>query len=158
MSIADGFCYKNDFIYVSEVGSLTVSEVTVYTDGASRGNPGLAGIGLVFFGSDGQEIKRMHRFLGTATNNVAEYTALLTALEQAQTMHVGRLNVFSDSELMVRQMNGEYRVRDEKLIPLYEQARQLASKLNKVTYTHVPRSRNKIADQLANQAIDSREK
>ncbi|HAW70681.1 MAG TPA: ribonuclease H, partial [Firmicutes bacterium] len=74
---------------------MTVSEVTVYTDGASRGNPGLAGIGLVFFGSDGQEIKRMHRFLGTATNNVAEYTALLTALEQAQTMHVGRLNVFS---------------------------------------------------------------
>ncbi|MGI5854046.1 MAG: ribonuclease HI family protein [Bacillota bacterium] len=130
--------------------------MTVYTDGASRGNPGLAGIGLVFFGSDGQEIKRIHRFLGTTTNNVAEYTALLTALEQALTMNVGQLNVFSDSELMVRQMNGEYKVRDEKLIPLYQQARQLASKFSKVTYTHIPRSRNKIADQLANQAIDER--
>lgn len=135
---------------------MTESEVTVYTDGASRGNPGLAGIGLVFFGSDGQEIKRVHRFLGTTTNNVAEYIALLTALEQAQAMNIGRLNVFSDSELMVRQMNGEYRVRDEKLVPLYEQVWQLASRLQKVTYTHVPRGRNKIADQLANQAIDER--
>jgi len=137
---------------------LVESVVTVYTDGASRGNPGLAGIGLVFFGSDGQEIKRMHHFLGTATNNVAEYTALLTALAEAQTMQIGQLSVFSDSELMVRQMNGEYRVRDEKLIPLYEKARQLASKLKKVTYTHVPRGRNKIADQLANQAIDGRDR
>lgn len=100
----------------------------------------------------------MHHFLGTATNNVAEYTALLTALAEAQTMQIGQLSVFSDSELMVRQMNGEYRVRDEKLIPLYEKARQLASKLKKVTYTHVPRGRNKIADQLANQAIDGRDR
>lgn len=131
-------------------------EITVFTDGASRGNPGEAGVGLVFFDRDGKELLRKGRYIGQSTNNVAEYTALLVALEEAARLGASRLRVFSDSELMIKQLRGEYQVKNESLQPLHQAALSQAASFDSVSYTHVPRERNKIADRLANEAIDDK--
>lgn len=130
--------------------------LTVYTDGASRGNPGEAGIGLAFFDASGAQVHSVYRYIGQATNNVAEYTALITALEEARRMGAHRVAVFSDSELMVRQMNGEYKVKNEALQPLFHKAGSLSAGFAGVTFTHVTRDRNRVADKLANKAIDEK--
>lgn len=131
-------------------------EITVFTDGASRGNPGEAGIGLAFFDRDGKELLRKGRYIGQSTNNVAEYTALLIALEEATRLGASHLRVFSDSELMVKQLRGEYKVKNENLQPLHQAVLDRAASFENVSYTHVPRERNKIADRLANEAIDDK--
>lgn len=127
------------------------------TDGGSRGNPGPAGIGFVLEMPDGTVAVRGGRFLGTATNNVAEYEALLwgmaTAQEYADARH---LTVLADSELLVKQMNGQYRVKNEGLKPLYERACKLARHFGSVTFKHVRREHNTEADALANEAMDMR--
>lgn len=135
---------------------MAITNLTVFTDGASRGNPGEAGIGLAFFDEGGLQVHSMYRYIGRTTNNVAEYTALITALEQAGRMEARRVAVFSDSELMVRQLNGQYQVKNEALQPLYHKAVSLAARFEQVTYTHVTRDRNRIADKLANRAIDEK--
>jgi ribonuclease HI len=126
------------------------------TDGASRGNPGLAGAAVIIKDEDGHEVDRIGKFLGRATNNQAEYQALIEGLQAVQRFQPEAVTVRMDSELVVRQMKGEYRVKAPDLIPLYSQAIELAVNLPSITFVHVPREKNAGADRLANVAIDSR--
>jgi len=126
----------------------------VHIDGASRGNPGPAGIGVLMLGADGEVVERLYRGIGEATNNVAEYRALLLALERAVATGVRDLAVCSDSELLVRQLQGRYRVKHPALQPLFAKARELISAFRHFEIRHVPRELNAEADTLANRGID----
>jgi ribonuclease HI len=130
-----------------------------YIDGAARGNPGPAAIGVVFYAGarpEGDPVLEWGAGLGCATNNMAEYQALLSALGKALDLGAKDLTIRSDSELLVRQMNGKYRVRQPHLKVLYGQAKQLESGFERVCYEHIPRTENRRADKLANQALDAR--
>jgi ribonuclease HI len=129
-------------------------EVTIFTDGAARGNPGPAAFAFIIERPGSPAIAEKG-FLGNATNNVAEYTGLVRALERAQEIGARRVVVNSDSELMVKQMNGEYRVKNSGLLPLYEQASDLRRRFEKVAFRHVRRESNKDADRLCNEALDA---
>jgi ribonuclease HI len=131
-----------------------VNRVIIYTDGAARGNPGPAGAGAVLQGEDGHVIVEVCRYLGEMTNNQAEYHALLLALEEAKTIEAERLSIFADSELMVKQIMGEYRVKNEGLRPLFAKAQKLLRDFAGYTIEHLPRDENRHADRLANLAID----
>ncbi|MEJ5328637.1 MAG: ribonuclease HI family protein [Desulfobaccales bacterium] len=126
----------------------------LYVDGASRGNPGPAGAGVVLLDPAGQVAAEASRFLGRTTNNVAEYQALLLGLELARRHGVTYLEIFADSELLVRQLTGRYQVRSPHLKPLYQAARQALTSIPAWRLTHVPRQQNQAADRLANAAID----
>ncbi|MGC8550786.1 MAG: ribonuclease HI family protein [Acidobacteriaceae bacterium] len=139
---------------VSQPASVSSSWITAYCDGGSRGNPGPAGYGVRIEDSDGNKIEELYEFLGVKTNNFAEYSALLAALEFALTMGYDRLRVIADSELMVKQMLGKYRVNSPDLRPLYEEAKRRASRLEGFRIEHVLRGKNKHADRLANLAMD----
>ena len=128
--------------------------LTVYTDGAARGNPGPGGAGVSIRDADGAEIAELREYLGEVTNNVAEYRALLIGLERACDIGATEVEVRSDSELLVRQMRGEYRVRNPGLRELFERARELERAFERVEYVHVRREKNLVADRLANEAID----
>ena len=128
--------------------------ITAYIDGGSRGNPGPAGYGVRFETAGGEPIEELHESIGIATNNVAEYRGLVAALTWALAHGHNALHVRSDSELLVRQMKGEYRVKNAGLQPLYEEARRLAARVGQVTFEHVRRERNRDADRLANLAMD----
>lgn len=128
--------------------------VTAYTDGGSRGNPGPSGYGVVIQTHDGKVLAELSEFLGMRTNNVAEYSGLLAALEFALAHGHPRLRVVSDSELMVKQMRGQYRVQSPDLKPLYEEAKRRAARLDAFQIEHVLRGKNKKADELANLAMD----
>lgn len=132
-------------------------KATLYCDGGARGNPGPAGIGFVLEVSEAPVI-RHGEYIGEATNNVAEYRALIAGLSRAATAAVTELSVFLDSELVVRQMRGEYRVKDAKLKPLFAEAQQLAGQFRPITFQHVPREKNAVADTLVNRAIDDQAK
>ena len=125
-----------------------------YIDGGSRGNPGPAGYGVRIESEDGGLVEELHGSLGTATNNVAEYNGLLAALTWAADRSLTSLEVRSDSELLVKQMLGVYRVKNPGLQPLHQQARLLARRIGRVTFTHVRREFNKEADRLANAAME----
>lgn len=128
-----------------------VAEVKVYVDGASRGNPGPAGIGVVLrFNS---ETVRFKKFVGNRTNNEAEYLALLEGLKLAVKINAKKVRVFSDSELMVKQLRGEFEVKEARLSKLYSEVKELERLLD-VDYFYIPRELNKLADKLANEAID----
>jgi ribonuclease HI len=127
------------------------------TDGGARGNPGPAGIGVVLEAPGGEVVAEVAKGIGHATNNVAEYQALLEGLRLASQHGARRLDVFSDSLLMVEQMKGRYKVRNPGLQPLFARARELVRGFEKVTFTAVRRERNKAADALANQAMDEQE-
>jgi len=135
-----------------------MKKLIIYTDGACLGNPGPAGIGIVICNESGKKIKEDKEFIGDATNNIAEYRALIKALELASDFSVTRVECFSDSELMVRQLNGAYRVKDEKLGELFLQVKEKERLFEEVTYSHVPRENNLIkrADSLANLGIDDK--
>ncbi|KAA0259424.1 ribonuclease HI family protein [Deferribacter autotrophicus] len=126
--------------------------LNVYTDGASSGNPGPSGIGYVIEDNDGNIVFEYSEFIGNTTNNVAEYTALLRAIEKILELAPERVRFYSDSELLVKQLKGEYKVRNEKLIGLYK---NVMSKLSLLNYDiiHVRRDNNKLADRLAKSAI-----
>ena len=126
----------------------------LHTDGAARGNPGPAGIGVVLLAPDGEVVEELGRFIGTATNNVAEYTALIVGLQRALARGVTHLQVCSDSELMVRQLTGQYRVRNQTLKPLHQEACRLAARFRAIRFIHVVREQNRRADRLANEGID----
>jgi ribonuclease HI len=130
--------------------------VRVYCDGASRGNPGPAGAGAVITDSDGRVLERLTRFLGRQTNNVAEYQGLLLGLEHAAMLGAREVEVFADSELLVRQMKGEYRVKNAGLRPLHEEARRRVAGFDAVFFRHIPREMNEDADAQSNRAIDER--
>jgi len=126
----------------------------VMVDGAARGNPGHAGCGAVILDGNGKVVKELSRYLGHATNNVAEYEGLLMGLEALLQLKKKRICVQSDSQLLVRQLNGEYRVKDEKLKTLFEKAIALLRQFEAYRILHVPRELNKLADRLANKGID----
>jgi ribonuclease HI len=129
----------------------------LFTDGGARGNPGPAAYGYVLEAEDGTILDARGEVIGTATNNVAEYRALIAGLASAAEAEVDELEVVSDSELIVKQMRGEYRVKNEALRTLSLEAAALARKIGRVTYTAVRREHNELADQLVNEALDRAE-
>jgi probable phosphoglycerate mutase len=133
-------------------------EVIAHIDGASRGNPGPAAYAVAMEFSDGPKIAGFSGYLGRATNNFAEYQALLAALEYALSHHYLRLRVQTDSELLARQIEGVYKVKSPGLKPLQEKARQMIARLESFSIQHVPREQNHEADQLANQTLDAAER
>ncbi|HWY71217.1 MAG TPA: ribonuclease HI family protein [Terriglobales bacterium] len=134
--------------------SQQVEWITANVDGGARGNPGPAGYGAYIRGADGKTIAQLSEYLGIKTNNFAEYSALIGALEYAIAHGYRALKVISDSELMVRQMTGQYRVNSPDLKPMYERARSLVRQLDKFAIEHVVRAKNQHADRLANEAMD----
>ena len=128
--------------------------ITAFCDGGSRGNPGPAGFGVHIQGADGETLGELSEFLGKKTNNFAEYSGLLAALNFALTEGYSRLKVVSDSELMVKQIKGQYRVNSPDLRPLYEEAKRRIARLQSFQIQHVLRDKNKNADRLANLAMD----
>jgi ribonuclease HI len=134
-------------------------QFTIFADGGSRGNPGPAGSGAIVRDEKGTVVIKVSEFLGTTTNNVAEYTGILRALEmllahvgtEARTVHV---TVKMDSMLVVKQMKGEYKIKHPNLVPLAARVKELVGKFGSVSFAHVYREHNKEADQLANEAMD----
>jgi ribonuclease HI len=128
----------------------------LHVDGASRGNPGEAGFGVHVTAPDGSEVAALFGYLGTATNNVAEYQGLLHGLRFALARGASSVEVFSDSELLVRQLEGRYRVKSPGLVPLHREAQGLLARFARAKVAHVPRERNREADALANRAVDEK--
>jgi ribonuclease HI len=127
--------------------------VQIYTDGAARGNPGPAGIGVVVKRGS-QTMAEISDFIGKATNNISEYMAFIRGLEEALVLGANKIECFADSELLVKQIKGEYKVKNEGLVPLYYHAKSLIKKFKTFNIEHTVRDENKHADQLANQGID----
>lgn len=128
---------------------------SLYTDGGARGNPGPAGIGVVLLSEDGNLLAQLARSIGEATNNVAEYTALVAGLELALERGVTGLDVFLDSELVVSQLKGEWKIKKDQLRSLAARAEILLNRFDNWSISHVPRAQNADADALANQAMDA---
>jgi ribonuclease HI len=128
---------------------------TIYTDGGARGNPGPAGIGVVLKGDNGEVIGEVAESIGVATNNVAEYKALIAGLELALAKGVTDIEIFMDSELVVSQIKGEWKIKKDTLRPLAVQARALMNKFDSFSIAHVRREANADADKLANQGMDA---
>lgn len=135
--------------------SRAVEHAVLWTDGAARGNPGPAGCGAILKSPSGEVLDEQSQYLGHTTNNVAEYRALLLGLERALACGVQKLEVFADSELLIKQLRGEYRVRSAGLSPLHAQAKQLLARFVSVKLVHVRRELNVEADRLANRGIDA---
>jgi len=130
------------------------AHVIAYSDGASRGNPGPAALGVVIYDEAGRELHRVSRALGRATNNEAEYWAAIAALEGALGLGATSVELRMDSELVVRQLTGRYRVRNPRLAPLFARLLDLRSRFERVSVVHIPRAQNAVADRLANAALD----
>lgn len=130
-------------------------KAVLYVDGGSRGNPGPAGIGVLIRSEGGELLAEEHEFIGTATNNVAEYRALLLGVERALDLGVEELEVINDSELVARQIRGEYKVKSVDLKPLFAEVLAKLARFGKWSIRNVPREENEEADALVNQAIDS---
>ena len=129
-------------------------ELTAYVDGAARGNPGPAGIGVFITDGTGAALKEIGEPLGRTTNNVAEYSALIRALEEARALGGASIRIFTDSELMAHQLNGKYKVKAAHLLPLYQRACRLLALFDQSSVTHVRRELNKRADALSNLGAD----
>jgi len=134
-----------------------IERLTIYTDGASRGNPGPAAAAFALTDSHGKELAAKGLYIGEATNNIAEYTGLVRALEAAKQMSPKQVFVYSDSELMVRQINGKYKVKSEQIQPLYQQVMTLLDSFDCYQVKHIPRGKNTRADSLCNRALDRRQ-
>ena len=132
-----------------------LDEVVVFFDGGARGNPGPAAYGYVLESEDGHVLAAHGEAIGRATNNVAEYSGLVAGLAKAADVGVRELEVVSDSELLVKQMRGEYKVKNEALRELWEEASDLEKKFGRIRYTAVRRAHNELADRLVNEALDA---
>jgi len=132
----------------------TLRNCLAYIDGGSRGNPGSAGYGVYVVDPEGKQLARLSASLGIRTNNFAEYSALIAALQFAVANHYGGIKIYADSELLVKQINGVYRVKNPDLRKLYDQAQLLISNLESFSIQHIPREQNREADCLANLAMD----
>ena len=139
-----------------ELPAGSLKRVQVFSDGAARGNPGPAGAGAVILDQAGHVLARVGKFLGRQTNNVAEYEGLLVGLRRAQELGAREVDVRADSLLMIKQLEGDYRVKNEGLKPLFLEARRLLKQFDKVTLGHVPREQNALADEMSNRAIDEK--
>jgi ribonuclease HI len=137
---------------VNKIGD---GELTVYSDGSSRNNPGEVGAG-VFLMRNGNPLERIARYLGVTTNNIAEYTAAITGLERAMQLGASSVKLFADSELPVKQIDGFYKVKNEGLKPLHARAKELIAKICSVEVLYIPRAMNREADALANKAKDEK--
>ena len=133
---------------------MNLKRVIIWVDGASRGNPGPAAIGAIIKDDQSKLLARISQRIGTTTNNQAEYRAIIAALEKAVRLGASRVELNSDSELVVRQINGEYRVKKASLKSLYKQVKRLQDLLQSFTITHIPRQQNTEADNLANTALN----
>ncbi|MFA6384369.1 MAG: ribonuclease HI family protein [Candidatus Omnitrophota bacterium] len=129
-----------------------MTKLDFFIDGASKGNPGPSGIGIIII-KDGCVIREIGRFIGSATNNIAEYTALLHALQEGLLLKADAIRIKSDSELLCRQMKKEYKVKSPNIIGLYTQAVNLLTGFKEVSFQHIPREQNAPADKLATQAV-----
>jgi ribonuclease HI len=127
--------------------------VKIYTDGCSRGNPGPAGIGILMVDNNGKEIERISEYIGKTTNNVAEYKAILRSVNECESRKINKAIFFTDSELIVNQLNKSYKIKDEKLKILYVKLLSKLINFKNWSIKHIPRENNKIADKLANQAL-----
>lgn len=127
--------------------------LTIYTDGASRGNPGPAAAGAVLYNGQNKKCE-CGKYIGIATNNEAEYQAIILALQKAKILKARQINFFLDSELAVKQLNHQYKVKDEKIIPLFIKIWNLIIDFDKISFSHIPREKNKEADKLANKILD----
>ena len=130
-------------------------KLTIYTDGAARGNPGPAAIGAVLKDTAGDTVATISRRLAPTTNNQAEYQAIIAGLEKAVSLGAKNILVKSDSELAVKQIKGQFKIKNTALRPLYQQVVQLTGKLESFSITYIPREQNRQADDLANKALDS---
>ncbi len=130
-----------------------MDKLTIYIDGCSKGNPGDAASAAVLYDENGEALHEAARYLGKATNNVAEYNALLLALEKAALFSVKEIQIFSDSQLLVRQYNGQYKIKNRALQALSIKVRKLVSNFDKVVITHITRDKNEEADALVNKAV-----
>jgi len=130
--------------------------VRVFTDGGARGNPGPAGIGVVIQDASGKQIAAFGEYIGETTNNQAEYRAMIAALERAKALGATEVDAFADSELLVKQLNRQYRVKNAGLAPLFVAAWSIAQSFTRCTFRHVRREQNKEADRMVNAAIDRR--
>ncbi len=139
--------------FVDETQRGKVSVAKVYVDGASRGNPGPAGIGVALFTMDGKKIAQISRAIGTTTNNAAEYTALIEALKLAKDLGIQQLHVLSDSQLMVNQMTGRFKVKHPQIAEFVAQAQELAKQFAKVSFHFIERENNRLADALSTAPI-----
>jgi ribonuclease HI len=129
----------------------------IFTDGAARGNPGPAGCGVVIVDEDGTVIEKHHQYIGEATNNIAEYKALILGLTEVQKFKkVTEIRCYADSKLIVEQVNGNFKVKNKALAELHEQVRSLVFELPSVQFFYIPREKNKEADKLANIAINQK--
>lgn len=126
----------------------------LYTDGGSRGNPGPSGIGVVILDSNKKKIKEVFKYIGEATNNVAEYTALVSGLEEARALKATDVVIYMDSELLAKQLNGEYKVKDANMKALFGESLELLKNFDSFEVKHIERAKNKEADKLVNKAIN----
>ena len=134
---------------------MNIKKAIIYVDGAARGNPGPAALGVLIKDEQGSLVDSISLGIGRATNNQAEYRAVIAALERAIELGAKEVHLNSDSELIVKQVNGRYRVKNRGLKPLHQEVQQLLSRLEGFTIGHIPRSQNTEADKLANRALDA---
>jgi len=136
--------------------SVTSLHLNIYTDGASRGNPGHSAIGAVIYNSDGKKVTEISQYIGIGTNNNAEYLAVITALKEAQKLYASSVQLFLDSELIAKQISGDYRVKSPSLQKHFMELAKLISSFQDFKVTHVLRGKNSEADSLANKALDNK--
>ena len=129
-------------------------KLTIFTDGGARGNPGPAGVGVVILNEQGNAVAEISKYIGEATNNQAEYKALTAGLIKAKELGAREIEVFLDSELIVKQLNRQYRVKDKDLAPLFVQVYNISLGFKKIVFKHIRREKNTLADKLVNLALD----
>jgi ribonuclease HI len=133
---------------------MNLKHLLIFSDGGSRGNPGPAGAGAVVCDAKGKVLKKLKKYLGEATNNVAEYEGLLLGLKEAAKLKPEQVTCYADSLLVMEQMAGNWKVKHVDMKPLHKKASLLAAKFAKISYHHIPREKNALADEMANQAMD----
>ena len=131
-----------------------MNKIIIFSDGGARGNPGPAGIGAVLYDENKKIIAEISQYLGETTNNQAEYKALIAALKEAKRLKAEELACYLDSELVVKQLNREYKIKNKDLAPLFLEVYNLSLSFKKISFTHIPREKNTVADSLANKAMD----
>jgi ribonuclease HI len=139
-------------------GAMLLDEAKIYTDGGSRGNPGDSACAFVICKLDDTVVEKSGYYMGVATNNQAEYTGFLKGLERARNLGIDKISLFSDSQLVVNQMNGIYKVKNQELAPLHQQVKEIAESFEKISFTYVPRELNKLADGEVNRILDEHQR
>jgi len=141
-------------LVINYLDNMNNKKLTIYTDGGARGNPGPAGIGCVLYDKDKNIVAEISEYIGEATNNQAEYKAVIAAIKKAKELGAEELEFYLDSELVVRQLNREYKVKNKELAPLFVQIYNAVLGFKKVSFNHIRREMNEEADRLANKAMD----